>query len=89
MLMATVCVLIAVGAFVWLHSGALGDATCERSRFVRSTGFSAWPPGARCAYREPVRTDVVVNRWYAVVVGVVVVVFAAARAPRIGRTRSV
>jgi hypothetical protein len=80
MLIAVVCLLIVVGAFVWLHSRALDDATCERSRFVRSSGFSAWPPGARCAYGEPVRTDIVINGWFAVVVGVVVVMFAVARA---------
>ena len=55
------CVFIAVSAFVALHSGAPGDATCERTRFVPSTEFSAWPPGALCGYGGPVRTEVVVN----------------------------
>jgi hypothetical protein len=87
-LIATTCLLIAVGAFVWLHSGAPGDVTCERSRFVRSSGFSAWPPGARCSYGEPVRSDVVVNGWFAAVVGVLVFMFAVARAMLVSRTQS-
>jgi hypothetical protein len=87
-LIAATCLLIAGGAFVWLHSGALGDATCERARFVRSSGFSAWPPGARCEYGEPVRAEIVINGWFAVAVGMVGVTFAAARAALINRMRS-
>jgi hypothetical protein len=79
--------LIAVTAFVLLDSGAPGDATCERSRFVRSSGFSVWPPGARCSYGEPVRTDIIVNGWFAAVVGVLGL-FAVARAALISRTQS-
>jgi hypothetical protein len=78
---ATACVAVAGFAFVWLHSGAPGDATCEQSRFVPSSGFSAWPPGARCSYGEPVRTDVIVNGWYAAVL--VVLAFALVWATRI------
>jgi hypothetical protein len=75
-LVGAACLLIAAAAFVVLHSGALGDAACEGSRFVPSDGFSAWPPGARCDYGEPVRTDVVVNGWFALVAGALVVIFA-------------
>ena len=77
-LIVAACLFAAVGAFVWLHTGAFGDASCERSRFVDSSGFSAWPPGARCSYGEPVRTDVIVNGWFAAVVCVLVVAFAVA-----------
>jgi hypothetical protein len=87
MLIAAACLLIA--AFVWLHTGALGDSTCERARFVpSSSGFSVWPPGVRCTYGEPARTDVVVNGWFAVVLGVVLVVFAVAGAISPRRARS-
>jgi hypothetical protein len=72
-LAAATCLLIAVGAFVWLHSGTPGDAACEGSRFVPSSGFSAWPPGARCTYGLPARTDVVVNGWFAAVVGMLII----------------
>jgi hypothetical protein len=88
MLIGAACFLIAVGAFVWLHSGAIGNATCQGSRFVSSSGLSAWPPGARCAYGEPVRTDIVISNWFAVVVGGVVLTFAVARAFLISGTRS-
>lgn len=77
-LLAAACLLVAVAAFVLLHSGTIGDTACERSRFVSSDGFSAWPPGARCSYGEPARTDVIVNGWFAAVVGVLVVVLAVA-----------
>jgi hypothetical protein len=79
-LVAAAGLVMAVGAFVVLHSGAPGDATCERSRFVPSSGFSAWPPGARCSFGEPVRTDVIVNAWFAAVVVVLIVAFAFTRA---------
>ena len=87
-LVTAACLLVAVGAFVWLHTGAPGDATCERSRFVDSDGFSAWPPGARCSYGEPAHLDVVVNGWFAAVVGGLVVAFAVARGGLITRTSS-
>jgi hypothetical protein len=87
-LIAAACSLIAAGAFAWLHAGPAGDAACERTRFVESSGFSAWPPGARCDYGEPVRTDIVINGWFAAVIVVMVVVFAMARAALIGRPRS-
>jgi hypothetical protein len=73
---------------VLLHSGEPGDAACERSRFVRSSGFSAWPPGARCSYGEPVRTDVIVNGWFAGVVVALGFAFAVVRATRISPTRT-
>lgn len=87
-LIVAACLFAAVGAFVWLHTGAFGDALCERSRFVDSSGFSAWPPGARCSYGEPVRTDVIVNGWLTAVVGVLLVAFGVARAGHITRTSS-
>jgi hypothetical protein len=87
-LIVAACLLTAVGAFVWLHTGAFGDASCERSRFVDSDGFSAWPPGARCSYGEPVRTDVGLNGWFAAVVGVLAVAFAVARPGLSTRTSS-
>ena len=71
------CVLIV--AFVWLHTGAAGDATCERARFVSPSEFSIWPPGVRCEYGEPVRADVVINEWFAVVVGAVLIGLVVAR----------
>ena len=74
-LLAAAC----IAAFVWLHTGAPGDAACERARFSDSSGFSAWPPGARCEFGEPAQTDVVLNGWFAAVIFVVVVVFAVAR----------
>ena len=79
-LLAAACLLLAGLGFVLLHSGAPGDATCERSLFVPSTGFSAWPPGARCEYGEPIRTEVVVNGWFAAVVVALGVAFATVRA---------
>jgi hypothetical protein len=82
-LLAAACLLLAGLGFVLLHSGAPGDAACERSLFVPSAGFSAWPPGARCEYGEPNQTEVVVNGWFAAVVFALGVAFAAARA--IGR----
>ena len=82
------CVLIAVGAFIWLHSGGPGDATCERFRFVPSDGFSAWPPGAQCRYGEPMRTDTIINDWFAVVVVALGFLFAVLRATLISRTRA-
>jgi hypothetical protein len=82
---AAASVLVAVAAFVWLHSGAPGDATCERARFVPSSGFSAWPPGARCSYGEPVRTDVIVNAWFAAVLGVLALGLVAARGALMSR----
>ena len=86
-LLAIACSLVAVAAFVWLHSGAPGDAACERSRFVSSSGFSAWPPGARCTYGEPARTDVIVNGWFAAVVGALVCMFVVARAALVSPPR--
>jgi hypothetical protein len=74
-LLAAAC----LAAFVWLHTGAPGDAACERVTFTDSSGFSAWPPGARCEYGLPLQTDVVVNEWFAAVIFVAVVVFAVAR----------
>jgi hypothetical protein len=71
-LVAAACLLVAAVAFVLLHSGARGNATCERLTFVGSGEFSAWPPGARCSYGLPVRTDVVVNDWFFMVVGLLV-----------------
>jgi hypothetical protein len=85
---AAACLFVAVGAFAWLHTGAPGDAACERSRFVGSDGFSAWPPGARCSYGEPVRTDVIVNEWFVAVVGVLLMVFVVASVGLITRTSS-
>ena len=46
---------------------------------MRSTGFSAWPPGARCSYGEPERTDIVVNGWFAAVVVAMGFMFAVVR----------
>jgi hypothetical protein len=86
-LIVAACSFAAVGAFVWLHTGAFGDASCQRSRFVDSSGFSAWPPGARCRYGEPVRTDVIVNGWFAAVVGVLVVAFVVAHAGALRSTQ--
>jgi hypothetical protein len=80
-LIAAACLFVAVGAFVWLHTGAPGDAACERSTFVESDGLSAWPPGARCSYGEPARTDVVVNGWFAAVAGGLAVALAVALPP--------
>jgi hypothetical protein len=71
---------VLIAAFVWLHTGAPGDATCQRTRFVSSSsGFSAWPPGVRCEYGEPVRADVVINEWFAVVAGAVLIGLVVAR----------
>ena len=77
---AAVCVAAGVVAFVLLHTGGPGDATCLRSRFVNANGFSSWPPGVRCTYGEPARTDVLVNGWFAGVVVLLGVAFAVARA---------
>jgi hypothetical protein len=87
LLIATAGLLITVGGFVVLHTGAPGDAACERSRFVPSFGLSAWPPGVRCEYGEPVQTDVIVNGWFALVVVAAAVTFVVA-APRSTRARS-
>jgi hypothetical protein len=77
-LIVVVSLLIAVGAFVWLHSDARGDAACRRALFVPSDGFSAWPPGARCTYGLPARTDVVMNGWFAAVIVVLILTFVGA-----------
>lgn len=77
-LIVAVSLLIAVGAFVWLHSDARGDAACQRALFVSSDGFSAWPPGARCTYGLPARTDVVMNGWFAAVIVVLILTFVGA-----------
>ena len=83
--MAAACLLIAAGAFVWLHSGGRADAACEEARFVHADGFSAWPPGARCTYGLPPRTEVVLNDRFiliAVALTILLVVSIALTRPR-------
>jgi hypothetical protein len=55
-------------AFVFLHTGARADDVCERGRFVPADGLSLWPPGARCSFGEPQRTEVLFNPWLALMV---------------------
>jgi hypothetical protein len=59
--------LLFVGAFVFLHTSERADGVCMRERFVWADGVSLWPPGTRCTFGEPARTDVLVNPWLAVV----------------------
>jgi hypothetical protein len=65
--MICVCVLLIGGAFLFLHTGERAADVCMSERFAPSDGVSLWPPGARCSYGEPVRTDVVVNWWFVLV----------------------
>lgn len=64
-------------SFVFLHTGARADDVCERERFVPADGLSLWPPGARCGFGEPQRTDVLVNPWLALVVVAILAGMAA------------
>ncbi|MDA0181248.1 hypothetical protein OJ997_13150 [Solirubrobacter phytolaccae] len=56
--------LLAVGAFVFWHTGGRAGTLCERERFVPGGDLSLWPPGAACTYGEPSTTDVFVNPWF-------------------------
>jgi hypothetical protein len=62
--MIAVCVLLIGGAFLFLHTGGPAEDVCMSERFAGSDGVSLWPPGTRCSYGEPARTDVVVNWWF-------------------------
>jgi len=55
---AAISVLVIVGAFVLLHTGARASALCARDGAAVPDGLSLWPPGTRCAGGEPVRTNV-------------------------------
>jgi hypothetical protein len=59
--------LLLVAAFLLLHTGGRADGVCERGRFVPADGVSFWPPGTRCTFGEPSRTDVLVNPWLGLV----------------------
>jgi hypothetical protein len=65
----TICLsaLLFAGAFLFLHTGERADGVCKRERFVSADGVSLWPPGARCTFGEPLRTDVLVNPWLGLV----------------------
>jgi len=56
--------LVAVGAFVFWHTGGRGGALCERVRFVPGSDLSLWPPGARCSWGEPASSGVFINPWF-------------------------
>ena len=68
-----VCLCTLAGAFWFLHTGQRADGVCMSEAFVPADGISVWPPGARCTYGEPARTDVLVNWWFVVVLGAVLV----------------
>jgi len=72
-------------AFVFLHTGARADDVCERERFVPADGLSLWPPGARCSFGEPQKTDVLINPWLALVVVAMLVGMAATYGRRSAR----
>jgi hypothetical protein len=57
--------LVLAGAFLFLHTGVRADGLCEPQRFVPADGVSLWPPGTRCTYGEPPRTDVLFHPWLA------------------------
>jgi hypothetical protein len=59
------CALLLASAFVFLHTGERADSVCMSDRFVTADGVSLWPPGARCTFGEPSRTDVLLNPWFA------------------------
>jgi hypothetical protein len=59
--------LLFAGAFLFLHTGERADEVCTRERFVSADGISLWPPGTRCTFGEPSRTDVLVNPWLGLV----------------------
>ena len=69
--------VVLVGAFLFLHSGARAAAVCERGRFVPSGSLSLWPPGARCTYGEPAIASTLSNDWFWVVAVAVVIVLGA------------
>jgi hypothetical protein len=81
-LIACLGTLLLVGAFLFLHTGARADGVCMRELFVPAGGVSLWPPGTSCTYGEPARTDVLVNWWFGVVLGAVLVGSVAALGPR-------
>jgi hypothetical protein len=83
--MACLCTLLLAGAFLFLHTGARADGVCMRERFVQADGVSLWPPGTRCTYGEPARTDILVNWWFGVVLGAVLVASAVVLGPRPAR----
>jgi hypothetical protein len=45
--------VIVIGAFVFAHTGARGDALCSDAGFPPPGALSWWPPGARCTGGEP------------------------------------
>jgi len=80
MLMTGLGAVFLAGAFLFLHTGGRADDVCERERFVPADGLSLWPPGARCSFGEPQRTDVLVNPW----LGLALVAILAAMATTYG-----
>jgi hypothetical protein len=77
--------LVLAGAFLFLHTGEPADGVCMRERFVSADGLSLWPPGTRCTFGEPPRTDVLVNAWLGLVLVPVVVGCAVGLAWRSAR----
>lgn len=73
--------LLLAGAFLFLHTGERAEGVCKRERFVPADGVSLWPPGARCTFGDPSRTDVLVNPW----LGLVLVAVLAGSAVGVGQ----
>jgi hypothetical protein len=84
-LIACICTLLLAGAFLFLHTGERADGVCMSERFVPADGVSLWPPGTRCTYGEPARTDVLVNWWFGLALGAVLVGSVAGLGPRSAR----
>jgi hypothetical protein len=80
------CALLLVGAFVFLHTGERADGVCMSERFVTADGASLWPPGTRCTFGEPARTDVLVNPWFALALITALVGSVVSLGPRSART---
>jgi hypothetical protein len=79
------CTLLLAGALLFLHTGGRADSVCMSERFVTADGASFWPPGTRCTFGEPARTDVLVNPWFVLVLVTVLVGSVVSLAPRAAR----
>jgi hypothetical protein len=73
--------LLLAGVFLFLQTGERAHGVCMSERFAAADGVSLWPPGVRCTFGEPARTDVLVNPW----LGLVLVTLVAGSAVSLGQ----